>query len=267
MYVRLAFAVAAHLEPEILVVDEVLAVGDAQFQKKCLGKMGEVARGGRTVLFVSHNMTAVKSFCTHGILLQQGSVAGDGTIDAVVHQFARLTSDDLTARLYHESGAVGTDQVKLLSARMLVDLPATVQSVTVADPFRFEFLYRVADPDAQINLSLHLYNEEGACVLTSPSITEPGWFDRDHPGGLCRSTCEIPGGLLNNGRFSITLLFVQDTTNVIFVHERLLEFDVADDNRNRGSWYGKWTGVVRPELRWQTAYLSTEPVCELSLDR
>src|SRR6185295_7902137 len=101
MYVRLAFAVAAHLEPEILIVDEVLAVGDAQFQKKCLGKMGEVARGGRTVLFVSHNMTAIKTLCGEGLLLSYGGVESTGPIAAVINHYMAGASRDVASQAWH----------------------------------------------------------------------------------------------------------------------------------------------------------------------
>ncbi|HVC96093.1 MAG TPA: ABC transporter ATP-binding protein, partial [Pirellulales bacterium] len=147
MFVRLAFAVAAHLEPEILVVDEVLAVGDAEFQKKCLGKMGEVAEAGRTVLFVSHNTTAMKNMCTHGILLNQGQVVCHADISSTVHQYSLLANNVVTIREWEEFNAPGTEGVKLLSARLVTAPPASPDNLTVADPFAFEFRYLVTDPE------------------------------------------------------------------------------------------------------------------------
>lgn len=255
MYVRLAFAVAAHLDPEIFVVDEVLAVGDAAFQKKCLGKMGQVAEGGRTVLFVSHNLSAVKNMCTRGILLDHGRVKCSADIDTAINEYMRQARDCVKRQQWSLADAPGTRDVKLLSIQLATDPPVSVENLTINDPFRFEIRYLVTDPELKINLSVSVFNAEGACVFSSPSIVEKGWFDRPVPYGLCLSTCEVPGNLLNNGRYTVKLLFVHDTTRILHVFNGVLEFEVLDDFRNRGNWYGDWPGTVRPFLQWRTLAL------------
>jgi len=263
MYMRLAFAVAAHLEPEILVIDEVLAVGDASFQKRCLGKMEEVAKQGRTVLFVSHNMTAVQSLCDRALWMHEGRVVADDRADYVVGEYLRNGATSVSERFWsksHDPG--GLEMVRLVSARLLPENGIPVSALTTKTPFEIEIEYSNLKPGARLNVSITLYNQKGDCVFNSTTVGESVWHGRPFPAGRFRSVGRVPGELLNNGVYRICLLLVKDTTVVVHREENLLEFEVHDDGEGRGDWYGEWPGVVRPKLLWRTDFLdagTTEP--------
>jgi lipopolysaccharide transport system ATP-binding protein len=242
MQMRLAFAVAAHLEPEILLIDEVLAVGDASFQKKCLGKMKDVARHGRTILFVSHNATAMRALCSRAVWLDGGKVVEDGGIDEVVnHYLPKSPVENLEAH-WDESSAPGNDRVRLRSARVIVGESAQ-DLTTVHTPLQIEFTYWNYTPGAVLNLSVQFHYSDEACAFISVSDYVP------RPAGLIRQTVRIPADLLNAGSYSLTVLIVEDTTNVLLVVDRLVGFEVAE-GRPIGNWYGPYTGFVRPKLEW-----------------
>ncbi|PSB29498.1 ABC transporter ATP-binding protein [Chlorogloea sp. CCALA 695] len=252
MYVRLAFAVAAHLEPEILIIDEVLAVGDAKFQKKCLGKMSDVSdKEGRTVLFVSHNMAALKSLCDRAILLKSGCLITDGeTHDVISHYIESDNNDSLSLlRTWDDiETAPGNDKVRLYQIGVVPEHDdSSLNQITVITPLKIEFEYWNYLEGAYLNLSLNLYTSEGTCVFNSisSSIT--------CPSGLIRGVCYIPGNFLNDGSYQITMMIVQDTSTVLYICENLLSFTVHDVERD-SNWYGKWQGIVRPNLEWQVEF-------------
>src|ERR1035441_8977664 len=170
MYVRLAFAVAAHLDPEILIVDEVLAVGDASFQKKCLGKMGEVAQGGRTVLFVSHNMVAVQSLCRRALLLSEGRLVDEGSAAAVVSGYLRLTHGREEALEWDSpERAPGIDALRVKRVQILPGIANADGLLTMQTPVRVETDFWVLESDVQLHLTYHLLNDQGIVVLTTGS--------------------------------------------------------------------------------------------------
>lgn len=251
MYLRLAFAVAAHLEPEILIVDEVLAVGDFGFQKKCLGKMSEVAREGRTILFVSHNLVALRSLCYRGLLLDQGEVVTMGTIDAAVQAYLQQHSTTRHEWVAPEEKG-DTSAVRLLAVRLRSTPPVDPQRLTVEDPFSIEVDYRSNLPDALLQVSLVLDNLEGICVFNARS--QPKRF----PSGLIRQCCQIPANLLNDGSYTLRVVLIQDTNVGLIDRPNLLQFEVHDVER-QGTWYGKWSGVVRPQLEWANRVVSSAP--------
>jgi lipopolysaccharide transport system ATP-binding protein len=260
MCVRLAFAVAAHLEPEILIIDEVLAVGDASFQKKCLGKMEGVAREGRTVLFVSHNMLAVQNLCGRVIWLDEGRVVLDGTPSEVVTRYLETGSTTLTEREWNDlETAPGNDQVRIRRAAVRPLNGTTTEPITIRTPFVLEFEFWNFDPGAALNLSIYVYNNEGAIVFATAPIHEPVWNGRPFPVGLFQSLCHVPGDLLNDGTHRVHILVVKGQRTVIFRRADILVFDVSDAAEMRGSWYGKWPGVCRPQLEWVTELLSSDP--------
>jgi lipopolysaccharide transport system ATP-binding protein len=253
MYMRLAFAVAAHLEPEILIVDEVLAVGDAAFQRKCLGKMGTVAREGRTVLFVSHNMTAMQGLCGRVVWLEGGRVAEEGRADRVISDYLKTSFSAMSEQVWDDpAGAPGNEVVRLRGVRVRPLGGAPSDPITVRTPFVFEFEYWNLRPEAVLNLSIHLVNEENVVVFATAPVNEPVWDGRPFPAGLFRSSCEVPGDLLNNGAHRLNLLVVKDRSNVIYNHAEVLSFDVRENMEARKDWYGRWPGAVRPDLRWRT---------------
>ena len=162
MYVRLAFAVAAHLEPEILLVDEVLAVGDAAFQQKCLGKMSDVARHGRTILFVSHNMIAMEGLCDRVIWMREGRVAEDGPARAVVSSYLRTFATTRTEQQWSDpASAPGNEQIRMHAVRVRPEGGNAGDEITLSTPFVIEFEYWRTDASARFVPTVHLFNEQG----------------------------------------------------------------------------------------------------------
>jgi lipopolysaccharide transport system ATP-binding protein len=260
MYLRLAFSVAAHLEPEILLVDEVLAVGDASFQKKCLGKMEDVAKQGRTVLFVSHNMAAIERLCEEVIWLQQGRIHQIGEAGQVVSQYLRTTLHSITEQSWdNPNTAPGNDKVRLHRVCVRPANGETASSINIRTPYVIEFDYWNLIPDARLDLSFHLYNEHGIMVFNQNTYLEPEWHGRPRPKGLFRSTCFIPGDLMNDGEYKVDLVVTSDQALSIYKHGELLCFTVLDAAEMRNAWHGRWPGAVRPNLKWKTDLLDSEP--------
>ena len=256
MYVRLAFAVAAHLEPEILLVDEVLAVGDAAFQKKCLGKMGDVAKQGRTVLFVSHNMIAMQSLCRQAIWLSEGRIVEEGQSDQVISDYLKTSLSVQTEQVWGDiNSAPGNDKVRLHRVCVQPENGSPSDPITMETPFVIEVQFWNLVPDAYLHISLHLSTEQGIVVFSTASPSEPVWRDRPFPAGLFRSVCKIPGNFLNSGMHQLMVLVGQDQNTIIYRHEGALSFEIVDLGKRLGAWYGKEPGVVQPLLEWRTEHL------------
>ena len=245
MIVRLGFAVAAHLDPEILIVDEVLAVGDAAFQKRAIGKMKDVTKkDGRTVLFVSHNMQSVRTLCNRALLMHNGGIAFDGGVNETIHQYiAKAFKPHHTCFFSQKESAPGNNMIRLRRAELL---HAEDQPLNVTMTFKFIFEFWNEIPGVDINLSLSLFSIRGECIF---NVVTPS---RSLQKELVSSICIVPANLLNDGEYTIKLLFVKDTTQVIFAMEDLLTFKVADAGRT-GFWHGKWNGAVRPKLDFDLA--------------
>lgn len=256
MRARLAFAVAAFLDTDILVVDEVLAVGDAEFQKKCMGRMGDAARGGRTVLFVSHNMTAVEALCQRAVWLEGGRVMADGPTPEVVERYLSTSFSMLSERSWPDpESAPGNDDVRLRRATIRPESGVPADPIDVRTPVALEFEYWNLRADAQLNLSVHVYNAQGVMVFNALPYLEKAWQGQPFPPGLYRDTCHIPGDLLNNGTYRIELMVV-DSNRVIYKQDEILVFEVRDDPYSRDGWFGSWEGAVRPQLEWETEQLA-----------
>jgi lipopolysaccharide transport system ATP-binding protein len=255
MYLRLAFAVAAHLEPEILLVDEVLAVGDAAFQQKCMGKMDDVARQGRTVLFVSHNMTAMEGLCERLIWMRDGRIAEDGPTREVVSDYLRTYLTTRTETTWPDArSAPGNELVRMHAARVRPLDGRPGSEISVETPFVLEFEYAPHRADAGLVPSLHLYNDEGVVVF-NVGPTEPSrWRERADGAALVRDVCHVPGHLLNDGVHRVAFCLSKGNEVVLLVDD-VLTFDVRDSVALRDEWYGKWAGVVRPLLEWETESL------------
>ena len=260
MYVRLAFAVAAHMEPEILLVDEVLAVGDAAFQKKCLGKMGDVATTGRTVLFVSHNLIALQSLCQRAIWLQNGQKQMEGEAPQVVADYLKSNASVQTEHVWDDVEiAPGNDVVRLHRMRVRPKNGSPSDPITMQTPFTIEVEFWNLVHDTYLHANLHLLTAERIIAIGTSSLHEPVWQGRPWPEGLFRCVCHIPGNLLNMGLHRVTLLIVKDQSSVIFRHEDALSFEVLDLTKRQGAWYGKGSGVVRPMLKWTTEHIDSGP--------
>jgi lipopolysaccharide transport system ATP-binding protein len=246
MYVRLAFAVAAHLEPEILLVDEVLAVGDTQFQKKCLGKMGDVAKEGRTVLFVSHNMTAVQRLCENALWLERGQIRDIGEANNVVSSYLQMGMYSVMEKLWdNPSNAPGNEKVRL--RRVCVKPLNQVQGepITVETALQLEFEFWNNLPGAALNFSIHLHTVEGTAVFAVASDCSP------RPKGIVRGSFQIPPHFLNDGVYGVIIMIIQDRSLALYQLSDTLVFEVHDAGRS-GNWFGKWPGVVRPQFDFIT---------------
>jgi lipopolysaccharide transport system ATP-binding protein len=258
MYVRLAFAVAAHLEPEILVVDEVLAVGDAQFQKKCLGKMGDFAKEGRTVLFVSHNMAAITSLCDRGILLDEGAIVKDGPAPEVVQAYlnrGRLTS---SKKVWAENERPGNQWFRLISVSLKNSVGVPAKEVKISEEATIEIEYEVLEEGARAQFSVVLYDANGYCVLGSLSNTEENFHGKGLKPGRYMSVCSLYGNLLNNGRYHVSIIGASAYWNDSFRADHVISFDALDDGVLKGDYPGSYGGVVRPKLSWKTVPLVTD---------
>jgi lipopolysaccharide transport system ATP-binding protein len=242
MYVRLAFAVAAHLEPEILIVDEVLAVGDAEFQKRCLGKMGDISRNeGRTILFVSHNMAAVGLLCTRGILMVNGKVAHEGSADDVVGRYLSLNDGKVVSRIAFNNAldAPGNDRVRVMMAE------AHPGRVTVEEPMALRFNIRNQTGEGRIRVIYDLLNAQDIIVFGSGTMAD---VRHGEDVTIC---CKIPAQFLNDGQYSVNLYLATEEMQPLYGHERLISF-MVDDVKREHAYMGKINGVVRPKLEWKT---------------
>ncbi len=256
MYVRLAFAVAAHLEPEILIIDEVLAVGDAAFQKKCLGKISSVAQQGRTVLFVSHNMIAVKAMCSRAILLHQGTLAEDGSPVRVVNTYlgaGRISRAEIEWQ--DPSQAPGTRAFRLRGVRVRNASGEVSSDLSAHEPFTVEVDYQNLSPGSALGASVLLFNSDGVHVFSSLSNREPNWHGRAFPSGVFRSTCRVPANLLPDGRFEVSVIVWADNYSIYHREDCAVEFEVHEHGAARGDYFGDWLGVVRPLLDWSTEHV------------
>lgn len=255
MYMRLAFAVASHLEPEILVIDEVLAVGDAQFQKKCLGKMSDVATEGRTVLFVSHNMVAIQSLCKRGLWLDRGEIAADGAAGAVVSNYLHSSfgSGDSLEEVWPDiESAPGNDSVRLHRVQVKPQEGVPSEHLTTKTPFSIEVEYWNLRPEAKLHITLHLYTEHEVIAFTTGSSSDREWSGQPMPVGLFRSICHMPGDLLNVGRHRFKVLVIKDLSSVLYQYESAVTFEILDLEERELSQYGREPGVVKPALKWNT---------------
>jgi lipopolysaccharide transport system ATP-binding protein len=261
MYVRLAFAVAAHLQPEILVVDEVLAVGDASFQKKCLGKMATVASGGRTVLFVSHNMAAISRLCSRAILLSHGEVAADGSVSNVAGMYAAGTSGESATEIDFRlrEKTPGSEHVRLLAVRLIGDEPGS-PSIDIRHSFSLQVDFEVLSDRYPVHPNLHFFNEEGVFVfiISDGHVREA---QKPRPPGIYRTTVTVPGNLMAEGMFSVDVAI--STVDPVIVHafeKGLISFQIHDPGEGdsaRGMFGGPIPGAVRPIFPWKTEALGT----------
>jgi len=245
MYVRLGFAISAHLSPEILIIDEVLAVGDADFQKKCLGKMRDVSESGRTILFVSHNLAAVQSLCTRAFYFEHGQLKLQGDTTHVVNNYlSHVAKTSLEHTWETPEDGPGTDEVRFRSVKLEPEYQTDKNYIDVRTPMRVHIEFWNMAERANLNLSLHLYAFTGECIF-NVGTTSQG-FDK----GLVAATLEIPGDFLNDGSYVISVMVVKDTSTVLYQFSDALSFEV-EDHREGVTWYGKWPGYVRPRLNFQ----------------
>ncbi|MEI6427648.1 MAG: ABC transporter ATP-binding protein [Pseudanabaena sp. ELA607] len=255
MYVRLAFAVAAHLEPEILIIDEVLAVGDAAFQKKCLGKMEDVSKEGRTIIFVSHSMPTITSLCQTAILLEKGTIAQLGTASEVIMAYYNTGSSSPAALQIHPTDRqIGDHAVILVAAYIKNIYDEVISEVLIDEDFKVTMHYRILEPTEMKFLpNFHFYTAEGECAFIS-GVTKAELL----PVGEYIAECNIPKNLLNEGAYFVGLAItsIDSTTRVHFHQPNALSFNIKDPlephivGRQHG-YLAKIPGIVRPDLTWR----------------
>jgi lipopolysaccharide transport system ATP-binding protein len=252
MYVRLAFAVAAHLEPEILLVDEVLAVGDAAFQKKCLGKMGDVAKEGRTVLFVSHNMAAVRALCSRAVLLQSGRRIHDGSPTTVISQyFQTLSLGASNRRLQFEA----TDsKAQIREIKLATDL-APDNTIDYTSPISFEVNCEVKEPSSGIYMGINIYNghEERLIFWRDIELLPELWGPRE--AGTYTYRITIPGHVLSPGLYRLDIALVELLgSKLLHWPQEFLTFEVADHHSVRRAKNLPWKGLTSIPLDLNVTY-------------
>ena len=255
MYMRLAFGVAAHLEPEVLMVDEVLAVGDAQFQKKCLKKMKDVGEHGRTVLFVSHDMQAMSRLCGRVIWLSSGNVMEDGATETVIGSYLLEQATRGAERTWDADTGPGNETARLRSVRVRNRSGETVSTVNITDPVAIEMTYDVLKDGVVMAPNIHLFNDRGVCLFVTVDI-EKEWKNTPRPVGSYTSTVWIPGNFLSEG--SVIVRAALTTFRPMIVHfdePDAVMFHVVESSEGetaRGDYTGVMPGVVRPILKWET---------------
>jgi lipopolysaccharide transport system ATP-binding protein len=245
MYVRLAFAVAAHLNPEILLVDEVLAVGDSEFQKKCLGKMGEVARGGRTVLFVSHNMGAVARLCGRCIWVDGGHIRSQGPAAEVISAYLSRGLVSQAERRWADGEAPGGDAVRLRAVRIRQD-GRTTSDVHIAKPFAIEADVDFPAPLRESAFSLRLIRSDGEVAFHSSDALGTGSLSRQ--SGPMTVACELPAHALNAGTYSVSVAADVPFVKVLFIAEDVLSLRVEWAGADNSRYNGAWQGILGPKL-------------------
>ena len=250
MQTRLAFAVAAHLEPEILLVDEVLSVGDMQFQKKCLGKMGDVARAGRTILFVSHNMGAITRLCRLGIWLENGQVKSAGPVEDVTTAYICSGSDASGERRWEEGNAPGNDKVRLRATRILAAEGRIASVIDIRERFQIEIEYEIRKALSHLRIAVRVAAADATIVFTSSDDMNPRWDGRARDLGKYVSRCSVPGNLLNEGRYTFTLSADTPFVETFFFEENAITLDVERAGGGGTRYPERWPGLVCPELSW-----------------
>lgn len=254
MYVRLAFSVAAHFEPEILLVDEVLAVGDAEFQARCLGRMEDMGATGRTVLFVSHNMQAISQLCDRAILLEGGRIARQGPSEEIVAHYLQTSAGAGSSRSWPDlDEAPGDDVVRLRSVRIVGRDGSTADYVDVRQPVGIELGFTVLGAGPPVLPKVKVVT--GGQIAFNAMDVDPRWEDPSPPGDYV-ATAWIPGNYLNEGLISVDAAVCSiDSPKLhhhVSVHEAV-SFHVQDPGEgdsSRGTFTGQWRGVVRPLLDW-----------------
>jgi lipopolysaccharide transport system ATP-binding protein len=254
MQMRLAFSVAASLEPEILLVDEVLAVGDANFQRKCLGRMEEVSSSGRTIVFVSHNVSAVLRLCRRVVMLEQGIVVADGPAPTVVRRYLDEGAGRSAERIWEDRGP-GDDVASLKAVRVTNALGESTETYDIREDVFIVVEYERHDASVETSANLHFFNDEGICIFVSNDTTSiDKAVVRSGEPGMVRAICRIPGNLLSEG--SVYVHAAVSSFNPTRVHAYAADavaFQVVDQltgGSARGDYANEVPGVVRPLLDW-----------------
>lgn len=239
MYVRLAFAVAAHLESEILIVDEVLAVGDAEFQKKCLGKMGDISKGeGRTVLFVSHNMASVKLLCNQSLLLSNGLLQNRGQTDAIISEYKKMYTS-ITNQVHD----FNSDNDFFILKEVYYENENKTDTISINNEIHITLVFDFKTSISGIAFEIFMKNDEDAIVFTN--FTKTMYVEK----GISKVVCIIPSNFLNCEVYNFTIGVSKNYTSFLAKYDNIISIEVEDYISELG-WQGKVEGMVRPKLAW-----------------
>ena len=256
MTVRLGFAVAAFLDPEILVVDEVLAVGDAEFQKKAIGKMKDVSQGqGRTVLFVSHNMTSVKSLCKTGVILENGGLKEIGDIDPIVSHYLRGNSDIDNYKLFNEPFK-GKNGFELLEIGVRPKGGQFTDVMRVTDELEIVIRYRLTQPHEKFWITMHMKNEQGERMFSTTGKNR--CYEQHHDAGEYEQICHLPKDFFNWGSYSLDFLALSQPSNIewLMVENDIVSFTLANRAIEIGGWQGREPGDITPKFEYKETKLN-----------
>ena len=264
MYVRLAFAVAAHLDSEILILDEVLAVGDAEFQAKCLKKMNDVAhKQGRTVIFVSHSMQAAKKLCNRGIYLEKGRSLMNSDIQAVIDAYSKSEIlQGVYLREWSSDNAPANKRARVLKVQISDAEGNLLNHLSTDDEFYIDIETEILRDEGYIGLTTIFYDNAGNCVFGSISNREEKFYGKQMSSGTYLSRCKIPANFFNNGTFDLFVNLFSDNYTDAYLVENVLRLDINDGLAVRGDYTAGYDGVVRPILDWNTVRLINEFNCK-----
>lgn len=262
MYVRLAFAVAAFLEPEILIVDEVLAVGDAEFQKKCIGRMKDVSTNqGRTVLFVSHNMAAISTLCNVSLLMKNGVIKDHGETKKIIDNYI-LSGSDSEGEILKEDILVSKrcPTAEFHAIRLLSKKNGVTSTFAIDEDIAIEFEYEVLRDDAILYPSIHLLDNTGTCIFAtfngpSATISQDEYFGKKLKKGIYKSLCTIPANTLNDSTYGLSFFLVPEFMADLGIAENVISFTVEENGEMRKEYTGGWIGLIRPKLNWSTSFI------------
>ena len=261
MYLRLAFAVAAHLEPEILVVDEVLAVGDAEFQRKCLGKMSNVAHEGRTVLFVSHNMSAILRLTEETIVLEKGELVMRAPTQVAVEHYLSSGYAEVGERTWTKDEIPATSYpFSPVAVRLRDSRDRVIDTLRSVEPFTIEIEYQLDEPIKGLRVGIYIMTTRGEFVFTSFDTDDAEYYDRFRvrPAGKYISSCHIPADFLNEGRYLVGINASSYRIKRYFQDEQAIIFNVDPSGAPGMQWAEPRLGPVRPRLNWQIETVSQE---------
>ena len=254
MYLRLAFSVAAHLEPEILVVDEVLAVGDAEFQRKCLGKMSDVAEQGRTILFVSHNMSAILRLTEETIVLDRGKLVCRAPTPEAVEFYMSSGFSQSSERVWQaDEIPASAHPFRPITLRVLDSQRNVIDTVRSIDPLVVEMEYRLDAPIKGLRVGIYLLTIRGDVVFTSFDTDSPKEFEKyaTRPAGHYVSRCQIPPDFFNEGQYVLGVNVSSYRVKRYFQDEHALSFNVDGMGAPGKQWGEVRMGTIRPKLNWQ----------------
>lgn len=254
MEVRLGFSVAAHFDPQILLVDEALAVGDSAFQKKCMDKMNDfINKKDNALLYVSHNLTAIRALCKKVILLEKGKLKAVGTTNSILEKYKSDSKKNKTVRIWKNKKNAPQNDSAIITKIILTDLNGEpINKFYTNKAFNVEIEFETKKNEVSVGTTLIIYDDENNCILSSISNLETNWFDKKMPKGKYSSKILIPANLLNNGLINLSInLFSHNYSDSLMI-SNVINLQINDSQDLRGTYYGEFKGVIRPRFTWKT---------------